>query len=166
MNSVEILYQDEILQFGRRPNNRGVLADANLELHGDSPICGDHMRLYLRVEDGHVAAAMFSSSACCALCLASASMMTDAIKGLSIAGVRALRTDFLDMLDGAEGQTIGASGQPLGRLRVFERIREVPSRSECVSLSWNTLGAVLSTASIAMTKPLAVAEARVDVAAG
>jgi len=151
MNSVEILYQDEILRYGRKPNNLGVLADANLELHGDSPICGDHMRLYLRVADGHVADASFSSSACCALCLASASMMTDAIKGMSIAGVRNLRQQFLAML---AGQGEAAALPAMGRLCIFERIREVPSRSECVSLSWNTLGAVLSTASISMSKEM------------
>jgi nitrogen fixation protein NifU and related proteins len=151
MNSVEILYQDEILKYGRKPNNLGVLDDANLQLHGDSPICGDHMRLYLRVTDGHVAAVRFSSSACCALCLASASMMTDAINGMSIAGVRQLRRQFLAMLAGDEDAE-PEPRQDLGRLRVFERIREVPSRSECVSLSWNTLGTLLSTASISITK--------------
>lgn len=157
MNSVEILYQDEILKYGRKPNNRGVLADANLQLHGDSPICGDHMRLYLRVADGHVEDAMFSSSACCALCLASASMMTDAIKGQSIAGVRNLRLQFLAMLAGEGADEAAGPRLDLGRLHVFERIREVPSRSECVSLSWNTLGAVLSTASIALSKDLETA---------
>jgi nitrogen fixation protein NifU and related proteins len=153
MNSVEILYQDEILKYGRKPNNLGVLEDANLQLHGDSPICGDHMRLYLRVTDGHVAAVRFSSSACCALCLASASMMTDAINGMSIANVRQLRQRFLAMLAG-EVEAGSASAQGMGRLTVFERIREVPSRSECVSLSWNTLGALLSTASISLTNEL------------
>lgn len=146
MNSVEILYQDEILRYGRKPNNKGVLEGANLELHGDSPICGDHMRIYLRVDDGHVSDASFTSTACCALCLASASMMTDAIKGKPIANVRALRRQFLAMLGGEADEDPAAPRQDLGRLTVFERIREVPSRSECVSLSWNTLGAVLSTA--------------------
>lgn len=158
MNSVEILYQDEILKYGRKPNNMGVLADANLQLHGDSPICGDHMRLYLRVEDGHVAAATFSSTACCALCLSSASMMTDAIKGMPIAGARSLRAQFLAMLAGEPHADTSLPRHDLGRLTVFERIREVPSRSECVSLAWNTLGAVLSTASIALTKTLATAD--------
>lgn len=158
MNSVEILYQDEILNYGRKPNNKGVLADANLELHGDSPICGDHMRLYLRVDDGHVSDATFSSTACCALCLASASMMTDAIKGKPIAGVRALRRQFLAMLAGEPEAGQSGPQQDLGRLTVFERIREVPSRSECVSLSWNTLGSLLSTASISMAKTLETAD--------
>ena len=157
MNSVEILYQDEILKYGRKPNNKGVLAGANLELHGDSPICGDHMRLYLRVEDGHVSDVSFSSTACCALCLASASMMTDAIKGRSIANVRALRRQFLAMLAGEADDDPALPVQDLGRLTVFERIREVPSRSECVVLSWNTLGTLLSTSSIEVAKPLETA---------
>jgi nitrogen fixation NifU-like protein len=158
MNSVEILYQDEILKYGRKPNNLGVLADANLELHGDSPICGDHMRLYLRVIDGHVEDVKFSSTACCALCLASASMMTDAIKGMSIANVRGLKAQFLAMVSGEGGEEATDAKHDMGRLRIFERIREVPSRSECVSLSWNTLGAVLSTVSIDMLKTLEVAD--------
>lgn len=148
MTSTQILYQDEILKYGRQPNNVGVLADANLQLHGDSPICGDHMRLYLRVDAGRIGAVSFSSSACCALCMASASMMTDAIKGLSIAGARSLREQFLAMVAGEDaGDSLRT--QPLASLRVFERIREVPSRSECVSLSWNTLGTLLSDAHIA-----------------
>lgn len=157
MNSVEILYQDEILKYGRKPNNKGVLAGANLELHGDSPICGDHMRLYLRVDDGHVSDASFSSTACCALCLASASMMTDAIKGRPIAAVRALRKQFLAMLAGEPELEPSLPPQDLGQLTVFERIREVPSRSECVLLSWNTLGVLLSTSSIAPDKTLETA---------
>ena len=159
MNSVQILYQDEILKYGRKPSNFGVLEDANLQLHGDSPICGDHMRLYLRVDDGHISDVTFSSSACCALCLASSSMMTDAIKGLSIASARSLRTQFLAMLSADEAEGKPAHLHNLGELKVFERIREVPSRTECVSLAWNTLGAVLSTASISLsTKTLAIAD--------
>lgn len=151
MNSAQILYQDEILKYGRKPNNFGVLDDANLQLHGDSPICGDHMRLYLRVHDGHIADVRFSSSACCALCMASASMMSDAIKGQSIAGARNLRAQFLAMVDGAGGEL--APAPDLGVLKVFARIREVPSRTECVSLAWNTLGALLA-ASMSVPKTL------------
>lgn len=157
MNSVEILYQDEILKYGMNPNNRGVLADANLELHGDSPICGDHMRLYLRVVDGHVADVKFSSTACCALCLASASMMTDAIKQLPLTNVRHLRLQFLAMIEGRPHEDAAGPRQELHGLRVFERIREVPSRSECVSLPWNTLGTLLSTASVSQLKTLETA---------
>ncbi|QNA87273.1 iron-sulfur cluster assembly scaffold protein [Massilia sp. Dwa41.01b] len=92
MTNAQILYQDEILKYGRQPNNRGVLADANLQLQGDSPICGDHLRLYLRVDAGRVQAVSFSSSACCALCMASASMMTDAIRACRSPGARLART--------------------------------------------------------------------------
>jgi nitrogen fixation NifU-like protein len=158
MNSAQILYQDEILKYGRKPNNFGALENANLQLHGDSPICGDHMRLYLRVDDGHVSNVRFSSSACCAVCLASASMMTDAIKGLSIANVRKLRAQFLAMLNGDEVEKNSSGSHSLGNLSVFERIREVPSRTECVSLAWNTLGTVLSTASISLSKTNEIAD--------
>lgn len=147
MNTAQILYQGEILKHGRKPNNFGLLEDANIKLHGDSPICGDHMQIYLRVNSGLIDDARFSSSACCALCMASSSMMTDAIKGLSISNARNLRTQFLALISG-ESITDAIPLQDLGELRVFERILEVPSRIECVSLAWNTLDNMLVKASI------------------
>jgi nitrogen fixation NifU-like protein len=147
MTTAQILYQGEILKYGRKPNNFGVLDDANIQLHGDSPICGDHMRLYLRVNSGHIEDVRFSSSACCALCMASSSMMTDAIKGLSISNACNLRTRFLALIAG-ENDPAATPMQDLGKLHVFERIREVPSRIECVSLAWNTLDKLLAKASI------------------
>lgn len=168
MNSAQILYQDEILRHGRQPHNFGVLDGANLQMHGDSPICGDHMRIYLRVAEGHIADARFSSSACCALCKASASMMTDAIKGLSISAARQLRARFLAMVGSDAPGADGAApeGAQLGALGVFERIREVPSRAECVSLSWNTLAAVLSTAGISPNRSPIAANQPADPPAG
>jgi nitrogen fixation NifU-like protein len=143
MNDALILYQDEILKYGRSPRNFGPLPGATLELNGDSPICGDHMTLSLRIEDEHIEEAKFSSAACCAVCLASSSMMTDAIKGLSVTEAKTLIRTFLRMVN--EGGAVPASGPVMGQLMVFQRIRDVPSRSECAALAWNTLDAGLAT---------------------
>lgn len=153
MITAQILYQDEILRYGRKPNNFGVLEDANVEMQGDSPICGDHMRIYLRVHSDYIDDIRFSSSACCALCMASSSMMTDAIKGLSISNARNLRIRFLALIAG-EGDTDTAPIHDLGNLRVFKRIRDVPSRIECVSLAWNTLDKMLIKASNSQSEDL------------
>jgi nitrogen fixation NifU-like protein len=141
MNDSLILYQDEILKYGRNPNNFGPMPDSTLEINGDSPICGDHMTLALKIDDDRVVDAKFSSTACCAVCMASSSMMTDAIKGLSIRDTRSLIKTFLHMIN--EGSHPHDAYRDIGRLTVFARIREVPSRSECAVLAWNTLEAGL-----------------------
>jgi nitrogen fixation protein NifU and related proteins len=148
-NEALILYQGEIVKFGRSPNNFGELAGANVEAHGDSPICGDHMTLYLDFRAATVMAARFTSSACCAVCKASASMMTDMLKHKSLIEVHLLRRAFLRTIE--HGDALPLDRTLLGPLTVFERLRHIPSRIECAMLPWTTLESAL--AQPLMTEP-------------
>ncbi len=148
-NEARILYQGEIVRFGREPRNFGPLPGANVESHGDSPICGDHMTLYLDFRAATVMAAQFTSPACCAVCKASASMMTDALQHKSLIEVHLLRRAFLRMIE--QGDALPLDRKLLGPLTVFERLRHIPSRVECALLPWTTLQTAL--ASPLLTEP-------------
>lgn len=137
LNEALILYQGDIVRLGRQPSNFGPLDGFNVEAHGDSPICGDHMTLYLRVVGASVQAASFTSSACCAVCKASASMLTDALADKSLIEMHLLRRAFLRMID--LGEASAKDAELLGPLTTFERLRHVPSRVECALLPWMTL---------------------------
>jgi nitrogen fixation NifU-like protein len=137
VNEALILYQGDIVRLGRAPHNFGPLEGANVEAHGDSPICGDHMTLHLRVVGATVQAASFTSSACCAVCRASASMLTDALADKSLIEMHLLRRAFLRMIE--QGEAAPADAELLGPLTTFERLRHVPSRVECALLPWTTL---------------------------
>lgn len=140
-NEALILYQGEIVRYGRAPHNFGPLASANVQADGDSPICGDHMTLYFDFRSAVVHAVSFTSSACCAVCKASASMMTDALTSKSLIEVHLMKRAFLRMLDKGEVQLQDQA--LLGPLKVFERLRQVPSRTECALLPWTTLETAL-----------------------
>lgn len=141
-NEALILYQGDIVRFGREPRNFGTMPGASIEAGGDSPICGDHMTLYLDLRGARVNNAMFTSSACCAVCKASASMMTDALHDKSLIEVHLLRRAFRRMLD--QGDAAPQDRAVLGPLVVFERLGRVPSRVECAVLPWTTLGTALA----------------------
>jgi len=141
-NEALILYQGDIVRFGRDPRNFGAMPRASIEVGGDSPICGDHMTLYLDLQGARVNSAMFTSSACCAVCKASASMMTDALHDKSLIEVHLLRRAFRRMLD--QGSAAPQDQEVLGPLLVFERLGKVPSRVECAVLPWTTLETALA----------------------
>ncbi|MCW7541000.1 SUF system NifU family Fe-S cluster assembly protein [Aquabacterium sp. A7-Y] len=141
-NETVILYRGEIARYGRQPHNLEVLEGATVEVNGDSPICGDHMSLYLDLSRGEVRRASFMTSACCAVCKASASMMTDALTGKSIDDVHLLKQAFHQMIENGEAPVLDR--KRLGQLTVFERLRDVPSRVECALLPWTTLEAALN----------------------
>lgn len=141
-NEALVLYQGDIVRFGRDPRNFGAMPRASIEVGGDSPICGDHMTLYLDLQGARVNSAMFTSSACCAVCKASASMMTDALQDKSLIEVHLLRRAFRRMLD--QGIAAPQDQEVLGPLLVFERLGKVPSRVECAVLPWTTLETALA----------------------
>jgi nitrogen fixation NifU-like protein len=144
VNESLILYQGEIVRYGREPHNFGPLPDANVEAHGDSPICGDHMSLYLDLRQATVHAATFTSSACCAVCKASASMMTDTLWHKSLVEVHLLVRAFLRLV--VQGEATPPERELLGPLVVLERLRHIPSRVECALLPWTTLQRALASA--------------------
>jgi len=135
-NELRDLYQQVILDHQRRPRNFGALEDPNREADGYNPLCGDHIHVQLRVDDtGRIVAVAFSGEGC-AICTASASMMTDAVKGRTVAEARKLFDGFHELVAGN-----GTDDDELGKLAVFAGVREFPVRVKCATLPWHTLNA-------------------------
>ncbi|UCV21581.1 Fe-S cluster assembly sulfur transfer protein SufU [Ferribacterium limneticum] len=131
------LYQEVIVDHGRRPRNFGPLPDASHQAEGFNPLCGDRLTLRLKVADGVIEDARFEGAGC-AISTASASLMTEALKGRSETEAEALFADFHAMLTG------GPKANPaLGKLEVLAGVREFPSRIKCATLAWHTLHAAL-----------------------
>lgn len=139
MDDLQSLYQEMILEHKRHPRNFRALEDASHHADGYNPLCGDKISLYLKVEDGVVKDATFQGSGC-AISTASASMMTEALKGKSEAEARALFQTFHALVTGKEPPTEGAR---LGKLAAFEGVRTFPMRVKCATLAWHTLEAAL-----------------------
>jgi len=135
------LYQEVILDHGKRPRNFRELADANRRAEGYNPLCGDRETVYLKVEGDVVRDATFQGAGC-AISTASASMMTESVKGKSRAEAEALFDRFHDLITGRDAARPGAP--PLEKLEVFSGVREYPVRIKCATLPWHTLKAALS----------------------
>lgn len=138
MSDLRELYQEVILDHHKRPRNFHKLEDANRHAEGFNPLCGDRIQLYLRVEDGIVRDAGFEGSGC-AISTASASLMTEMLKGKTEAESEALFEKFHDLVTG-KSMPDSAS---LGKLAVFSGVREYPVRVKCAVLAWHTLRAAL-----------------------
>jgi nitrogen fixation protein NifU and related proteins len=132
------LYQEVILDHNRRPRNFGTLPDANRSAEGHNPLCGDRVTVYLRVEEGRLQGISFQGSGC-AISTASASLMTDALRGKSVAEAHELFRGFHELVTRGEGDP-----EDLGKLAVFEGVREFPIRVKCATLAWHTLEAALA----------------------
>lgn len=132
------LYQEVILEHSKKPRNFHALENANHKAEGYNPLCGDHFTVYLDVKDGAINDIGFQGSGC-AISKASASMMTQTLKGKTEAEADALFTKFHDLVTGhAEGD-----GQDLGKLAVFAGVSEFPLRVKCATLAWHALRAAL-----------------------
>jgi len=140
MSDLRELYQQVILDHHKRPRNNRKLEGANRSSVGHNPLCGDKLHLYLKVDGGVVREVGFEGSGC-AISTASASMMTDAIKGKTQAEIEALFERFHDLVTGKLPPDADLSG--LGKLAVFSGVREYPVRVKCASLCWHTLRAAL-----------------------
>ena len=134
------LYQEVILDHNRKPRNWGTLADATHRAEGHNPLCGDHISLTLRLRDDTVDAINVHGESC-AICKASASMMTTAVKGKSRSDSEGLVQEFRDM---ATGKLDVGSPNHLGRLLVFAGVRDLPTRVKCAILPWHTLHAAFN----------------------
>lgn len=137
MSDLRDLYQEVILDHGRKPRNFGPLADANRHANGFNPLCGDKISVQMKVEDGIVRAIHFEGAGC-AISTASASLMTEALVGKPESDAHTLFDEFHRLVVGD-----GASGEHLGKLVVFTGVREYPSRVKCATLAWHTLNAAL-----------------------
>jgi nitrogen fixation NifU-like protein len=133
------LYQEVIIDHGRQPRNFGPLPDANRRANGFNPLCGDQLVLYLKVVAGIIEDIRFEGSGC-AISTASASLMSEALKGKSEAEAAALFESFHALVTGQEA-TPGAA--PLGKLEVLAGVKEFPARVKCATLAWHTLQAAL-----------------------
>ena len=132
------LYQEVILDHNRKPRNYGVLDNPTHESEGLNPLCGDHIVLRMQVADGRIDAIAFHGQAC-AICKASASMMTVSVKGHSVEDAKALVQEFRQMATGRLDPE--EQSNQLGRLAVFRGVKDLPSRVKCAILPWHTLHA-------------------------
>jgi nitrogen fixation NifU-like protein len=139
MSDLSDLYQEVILDHNRRPRNFHALADASHTAEGYNPLCGDRLTLYVKVADGVVSDVAFEGAGC-AISKASASLMTDAVKGRTVAEAQALFDRFHRMVTTPPGQPV----EDLGKLSVLAGVREFPVRVKCASLAWHTLKAAMA----------------------
>jgi len=143
------LYQEVILDHNRKPRNFGRLAHPSHQAEGLNPLCGDHLHVTLELgADDKVEAIAFDGESC-AICKASASMMTSAVKGRSRGDAAALGREFVDM---ACGRIAAADAARIGRLAVFSGISELPMRVKCAILPWHTLQAAFDAVPTASTE--------------
>lgn len=138
MSDLRALYQDVIFDHNRNPRNFGKLADANYQAEGNNPLCGDKLHLYLRIDSDVIADLRFEGSGC-AISTASASLMTERLKGMKVADAEALFHKFHAVV--TEGRD--SAGPELGKLSVLTGVREYPARVKCATLAWHTLEAAL-----------------------
>lgn len=134
------LYQQVILDHQRSPRNFRVVPQANRNSHGDNPLCGDKVTIYLNLQ-GNVAADVSFQGAGCAICTSSASMMTEQVKGKSLDEIEALFHAFHEMLTASDDRTDHLDS--LGKLNVFSGVRQFPVRVKCATLPWHTLRAAI-----------------------
>ncbi len=135
------LYQEVILDHGRKPRNFRDLPAANRKAEGYNPLCGDRETVFLLLDGDTVADAAFQGAGC-AISTASASMMTEALKGKSREDAEKLFARFHDLITGQTNAP--ADAPPLGKLEVFSGVREYPVRIKCATLPWHTMRSALN----------------------
>jgi nitrogen fixation protein NifU and related proteins len=150
MSDLRELYQEVILDHSRQPRNFRRPDHANREAKGDNPLCGDKVTVFLTIEDGKVSDVGFQGRGC-AISMASASLMTEIVKGKSEAEARALFESFHDEMTG-KSACHGAAAGELDKLTVLSGVREYPMRVKCATLSWHTLMAALNNAQTVSTE--------------
>jgi nitrogen fixation NifU-like protein len=138
------LYQEVILDHGRKPRNFRRLEDATLTSRGDNPMCGDRMELFLKTApDGHIADAAFQGRGC-AISMASASLMTETVKGKTPAQAKQMGEAFRAIaMTGTCPHCGGDIADDVERLTPLSGVHEFPSRVKCATLAWHTLNAAL-----------------------
>jgi nitrogen fixation NifU-like protein len=150
MSDLTDLYQEVILDHNRRPRNWGPMSDATRVAKGHNPLCGDRLTLYVKVEGGTLTGISFEGSGC-AISKASASLMTDAVKGQSLTDALSLFDRVHDMLTTPIAEPVNTD--EVGKMAVLSGVREFPARVKCASLAWHTLkSAILDTHETAKTE--------------
>ncbi len=139
MSDLRDLYQEVILDHSKRPRNFQQLPKANRTAEGYNPLCGDRETVYLRLEDNVLKDVSFQGAGC-AISTASASLMTESVKGKTRSEAEALFEKFHDLITATPSRD---GGPELGKLEVFSGVREYPVRIKCATLPWHTLKAAL-----------------------
>lgn len=139
MADLRDLYQEVILEHSKQPRNYRELGDANHKAEGYNPLCGDHFTVYLKMEGDKIQDVSFQGSGC-AISKASASMMTQSIKGKTMSEAEKIFESFHQLVTGAAES---GGGEELGKLAVFSGVSEFPVRVKCATLAWHTLHAAL-----------------------
>lgn len=139
MSELRELYQEVILDHNKHPHNFGELDGADRHADGYNPLCGDRLAVYVNLDGGVISDVSFLGSGC-AISKASASLMTDAVKGKTLSEARALFERFLRLVT---GDSVVTESETMGKLAVFAGVREYPTRVKCASLAWHTLRAAV-----------------------
>jgi nitrogen fixation NifU-like protein len=134
------LYQEVILDHQRNPRNFRAIPQPDRVTKGHNPLCGDELTIYLKLADDVVRDVSFQGVGC-AICMSSASLMTEHLKGKSIDGIEAQLGSFHALL--TDGRDKVRDFESLGKLRVFEGVRQFPVRVKCATLPWHTLRAAV-----------------------
>jgi nitrogen fixation NifU-like protein len=145
------LYQQVILDHNKRPRNFKKLETSNRHADGLNPLCGDQLTVYLQLEDERITDVSFEGSGC-AISKASASMMTQSVKGKTREEAETLFNEFHGMVTGTLDEE--ATPNSLGHLTIFAGVREFPARVKCASLSWHTMHAALAGEEVITTENL------------
>ncbi len=141
MDALRDLYEEVILDHNRNPRNFNRVPEGeNHKAYGFNPLCGDEFTVHLRVEDGVVQDASFEGVGC-AISMASASLMTESVKGRPVADAEALFRNIHQLLTAENGSRLAGD---VGKLRVLTGVREYPMRVKCATLAWHTLHAALN----------------------
>jgi len=141
MNDLRELYQETILDHGKRPRCFGRLDDADGHAEGHNPLCGDRLTVWVKIDGDRIGGVRFEGNGC-AISMASASMMGEALTGMSVEEAQRVFEAFHELVAG-QGRP---QAQSLGKLIVFGGVREFPVRVKCATLAWHTLRAALDRA--------------------
>jgi nitrogen fixation NifU-like protein len=140
MSELNELYQETILEHNKNPRNFREIEDASKKALGNNPLCGDALQVFVAMDGETISDVAFKGSGC-AISKASASMMTQAVKGRTSGEAEELFGEFTKMVRGELNEE--SQENRLGRLKIFAGVREFPARVKCASLSWHTLHAAL-----------------------
>ena len=131
------LYQQVIMDHNKKPRNFRDMSDANHLAHGNNPLCGDVLVVYLKLNDDVIEDVSFQGSGC-AISVASASLMTEALKGKTLAEAEVLYEQVHKQMTGKD-----VDSSALGKLEVLSGVKEFPARVKCATLSWHTVHAAM-----------------------
>ncbi len=141
MAGLDDLYQELIVDHYKRPRNRRALPDADRTAEGNNPLCGDRVSVYVKLENDRVKDIAFEGAGC-AISTASASLMTEAMRGRTLPEAKALFEEFHRLV--TSERTDGEPAARLGKLAAFAGVRKYPARVKCAILAWHTLDAALA----------------------